>query len=454
RLVQSVFFCIAIYPFVMHAQEHNTGIQWTRGLSWEQVKQKAKEENKYIFLDCQATWCGPCKKMDKEVFTVDSVGEFFKKNFIAVSVQTDVTSQDAPHVQAWYKDAQAISKEYRVTGLPTFLFFNPQGELVDKNDGYRPAGEFLVMSRAALVPGKTYIDPLARYYKLIERYNAGHKELDSMYYMFTMASQLQELQNAVLLSMDLDKHLEGLPIDQLMTSERIKYMEAVTTSPDSKWFWVFYKYSKQVNRAMKDKNYAQRIVDGVILNTIAYPFLKMPPPGMLMIAGERMKADLAEADWKGLEEKIRREFNSDYAKRNMLAARFYWYRNHLNLEAFATTYYKYLQLYGADTHPWTSHRMINDFSYNDVFLPIDDPVILKQAIRWMEEVVKQPHVWCGYLDTYACLLYKASRKEEAIAWEEKALQEALTNEFDANQAPFFRSVIDKMKRGEKLDWFD
>src|SRR5689334_7898174 len=39
------------------------GVQWTTGLSWEQVKQKAQLEKKYIFLDCLATWCGPCKMM-------------------------------------------------------------------------------------------------------------------------------------------------------------------------------------------------------------------------------------------------------------------------------------------------------------------------------------------------------------------------------------------------------
>jgi thiol:disulfide interchange protein len=43
------------------------GINFENNLSWEQVKEKAKAENKYIFVDCYATWCGPCKAMDKEV---------------------------------------------------------------------------------------------------------------------------------------------------------------------------------------------------------------------------------------------------------------------------------------------------------------------------------------------------------------------------------------------------
>ena len=51
------------------------GIKWVTGLSWEQVLTKAKTENKFIFVDCYATWCGPCKVMDKDVYPNDTVGD-------------------------------------------------------------------------------------------------------------------------------------------------------------------------------------------------------------------------------------------------------------------------------------------------------------------------------------------------------------------------------------------
>ena len=50
------------------AQENNKGIVFAEGLSWETVLQKAKQENKYIFMDCYTTWCGPCKMLAKNVF--------------------------------------------------------------------------------------------------------------------------------------------------------------------------------------------------------------------------------------------------------------------------------------------------------------------------------------------------------------------------------------------------
>jgi thiol:disulfide interchange protein len=37
------------------------GIQFVHNLSWQEILQKARAENKYVFVDCYATWCGPCK---------------------------------------------------------------------------------------------------------------------------------------------------------------------------------------------------------------------------------------------------------------------------------------------------------------------------------------------------------------------------------------------------------
>ena len=40
------------------------------------VFQKAREENKLVFMDCYTSWCGPCKKMLKEVFSRKDIGEY------------------------------------------------------------------------------------------------------------------------------------------------------------------------------------------------------------------------------------------------------------------------------------------------------------------------------------------------------------------------------------------
>ena len=44
------------------------GIDFFHG-TWEEALEKATAEEKPIFVDAYAVWCGPCKRMAREVFT-------------------------------------------------------------------------------------------------------------------------------------------------------------------------------------------------------------------------------------------------------------------------------------------------------------------------------------------------------------------------------------------------
>src|SRR5688500_9355246 len=98
--MKKLLLIIFLLPLLTIAQEK--GIQWTTGLSWNQIKAKAKKENKFIFLDCYATWCGPCKEMDKKIYVNDSVGDYFNQHFVSVKVQMDKTKNDDESVKKWY----------------------------------------------------------------------------------------------------------------------------------------------------------------------------------------------------------------------------------------------------------------------------------------------------------------------------------------------------------------
>jgi hypothetical protein len=50
----------------------------------------------------------------------------------------------------------------------------------------------------------------------------------------------------------------------------------------------------------------------------------------------------------------------------------------------------------------------------------------------------------AFLDTYANLLYKLGKKNEAIAWQQKAVDASSENE-----RPGYQTTLDKMKKGEK-----
>src|SRR5882724_2814275 len=95
------FTILVMTAYSLRAQ----GINFEQSLSWEQVKAKAKAENKYIFVDCYATWCVPCKNMEKNVYPIDSIGDFVNSHYIPVKIQFDRTKADNEQVKAWYEDA-------------------------------------------------------------------------------------------------------------------------------------------------------------------------------------------------------------------------------------------------------------------------------------------------------------------------------------------------------------
>jgi len=151
-------------PFILLAQNDTShGINWIEGLTWEQVKQKAKTENKCIFLDCYATWCGPCKLMDKNVYPDGQVGNIINAQFVSVRVQMDKTDHDNEQAKIWYNAAQQLSREYGIGGYPSFLFFNSSGKLLHKAIGARNVSDFKALVKDALT------DPEEKYETLVKK---------------------------------------------------------------------------------------------------------------------------------------------------------------------------------------------------------------------------------------------------------------------------------------------
>lgn len=101
------------------------------GTTLEQASAKAKAENKLIFLDCFTTWCGPCKKMAREVFPQDQVGAYMNPKFI--NLQIDMEGEyGAP-----------LAKKLQITAYPTFVIFNADAQEIGRFLGSCAAEEFI-----------------------------------------------------------------------------------------------------------------------------------------------------------------------------------------------------------------------------------------------------------------------------------------------------------------------
>src|SRR6185312_17488120 len=110
REMKRLLYILLSIPLASAGQE--TGIRFDSAHTWVQITAKAKAEHKYIFVDCYATWCSPCKEMDKNVYMSSKIGERFNADFVSVKVQMDKTKKDDPHVMSWYSAADSLQRAY------------------------------------------------------------------------------------------------------------------------------------------------------------------------------------------------------------------------------------------------------------------------------------------------------------------------------------------------------
>ena len=101
------------------------------GTTLEQASAKAKAQNKLIFLDCYTQWCGPCKKMAREIFPMAEVGAFMNPKFISIKIDME-SEYGAP-----------LAKKLQITAYPTFIIFNADAKEIGRFLGGSPADEFM-----------------------------------------------------------------------------------------------------------------------------------------------------------------------------------------------------------------------------------------------------------------------------------------------------------------------
>src|SRR6185312_15571967 len=126
---------LVILPFASDCMGQKGGVPFERSLSFSAVARKAGAEGKLIFVDCYTTWCGPCKAMDKEIFSKDSVSAYLGDHFVCTRAQMDSTPKDPAEVVRRYADARKIDSQYKIRAYPTFLFLTPGGRLIGRATG-------------------------------------------------------------------------------------------------------------------------------------------------------------------------------------------------------------------------------------------------------------------------------------------------------------------------------
>ncbi|WP_130855575.1 thioredoxin family protein [Olivibacter jilunii] len=166
--MKAVLIFLLVIPILVQGQHQ--GIKFSNFDTWDQLLDSARITQKFIFIDCYATWCKPCHFMDDSILSQKEIGEFMNSKFINVKVQMNKLKTDPPYIKSWYLIAETIGSKYMVTGYPTYLILDHNGVLV-----YNAAGIYDTPEKFIAKISKTF-NKHEVYFFLLNQLNGGSQD--------------------------------------------------------------------------------------------------------------------------------------------------------------------------------------------------------------------------------------------------------------------------------------
>lgn len=217
-------FLFAVFVISTSVAQHRA-IQFQHDRPFEEILSEAKKDKKLIFFDAYTSWCVPCKQLAKDVFTVDSIADFFNNNFINVGYDMEKG------------EGISLKKRYNsdIAAYPTLLFIDGDGTIVHKIVGAPSVKEMIALSKPAL-------DPKASLLGLARRFEDGDKSLSTLTAYFKVLgnagdrSKIKEVATA---------YFDGLSPKELKNAENWQLMTKYLYNMESKTFHYIFSHQSE-----------------------------------------------------------------------------------------------------------------------------------------------------------------------------------------------------------------
>ncbi|HKE01484.1 MAG TPA: thioredoxin domain-containing protein [Planctomycetota bacterium] len=104
-----------------------------QALTIEEALKRAKAQNKVVFLDLYATWCGPCKMLDETTWKDAEVKRWLGEHAVAIKIDADKNRD--------------VAERFELHAFPTLVFTWHTGAEIGRMVGYRDPQSFLEEAR-------------------------------------------------------------------------------------------------------------------------------------------------------------------------------------------------------------------------------------------------------------------------------------------------------------------
>ena len=382
---------LLLFPISLFCQE---GIQF-ESISWEEALSASKKTNKLIFVDAYTTWCGPCKTLERYTFTDPSVGTLYNASFI--NVRFDM--EQYPGLE--------LAEKYSVNLYPTLLFIDGNGNLVHRGCGAMETDEFIELGEIASNGDQTLS-------ALREKFHNGDRTpqfIDK--YINALTNACQDV------NIFLEDFFTNMANDSLVLSTNWYVFNAY----DFDIFGERFQFLLN-NQDLLEGTIGKEAVQNKIYDSFMFKYFEVASKENFALFGVQSLIYMAKMN----------EFSKKKEVLNFLYFGFGEFSE--NWELYADGAIGFIDPDVEDS------ELILDVAWK-FYLFVDDNEKLFHALNWTKNVLETEEPNPSIIDTYASLLFKIGRKQEAIKFEEQALQLAQGWEGDTEH---FEYQLKKFKK--------